>query len=81
MSAPAYYRGRPASFWTALTPRSATTAAAGQAATHPGSPRPAAAGARQRSPQEATAPLSAAAVASAWKAWGAKWFTPLRRHA
>ena len=70
MPAPAYYHGRPARFWIAITPGSARVTAANQAA---------AAAARQTTPGETASPVSMAAGASAWKAWAGNWFTPQRQ--
>jgi len=60
MPAPAYYRGRPARFWIAITSGPAG-AAAGQAAASPASPHPAVI---------ITPPMAA------WAAWAANWFAP-----
>lgn len=80
MPAPAYYHGRPARFWIAITPGSARATAANQAAAAPSAgKRPAAAAARQTTPGETASPVSMAAGAGAWEAWAGNWFTPQRQ--
>ena len=80
MPAPAYYRGRPARFWIAITSGPARAAQANQdVAASPASQRPAAAAARRGTPGETTSPVSTAAAASAWEDWAGNWFTPHRQ--
>jgi hypothetical protein len=79
MPAPAYYRGRPARFWIAITSGPARAAEANQDAdATPASQRPATATARRGIPGATTSRVSTAAAASAWEDWAGNWFTPHR---
>ncbi|HWG60489.1 MAG TPA: hypothetical protein VG253_02135 [Streptosporangiaceae bacterium] len=79
MPAPAYYRGRPARFWIAITSGPAQAAEANQdVAASPASQRLAAAAARRGTPGETTSRVSTAAAATAWEDWAGNWFTPHR---
>jgi hypothetical protein len=76
MPVPAYYLGRPASFWLARMSGPSQAPAASPAATPPKAPRPDTSLEREGTPAQISYLTAASAI---WEAWGGNWFHPDRQ--